>query len=149
MSLKVANGNYYCEQAKVKLDGRFGFGNVTVPNINSYLSDFKCETDGNGKGMLNSSIGLLTYDELLYAGGYVSIVNKEFYLTDSTYLFWTMSSNGYWAYPYEWVAGEGIGTIPTLHSSAQYMAVLKPVINLKADTQFTGNGTLDNMYMVK
>ena len=41
-----------------------------MTGYSSYTPDFKCGADGNGYGLVNANIGLITYDEAVYAGGY-------------------------------------------------------------------------------
>ena len=47
-------------------------GNETVVVKENYTPNFKCSTDKNGKGILTSKVGLLTYDEAVHAGNYCS-----------------------------------------------------------------------------
>ena len=51
-----------------------------MTTYNKYTPDFKCSSDGNGKGLVNASVGLLTYDEVVYAGGYYRQSNSNYYL---------------------------------------------------------------------
>lgn len=58
----VVTGNYYCEQVKVKRTASWTSGSATMTLYTSYTSNFKCTTDKNGKGLVNSSVGLLGLD---------------------------------------------------------------------------------------
>ena len=143
----VASGNYYCEQAKAKVIDEQTSGSATMIVYTSYTPNFKCETDGNGKGVVNSNIGLLTYDELVYAGGYSDTNNSNYYLYTTKY-WWTMSPSGYSSYPSAtvWrIVGEGTYR----DFGVDYSHTLRPVINLKSDTNMIGSGTIDNPYVVK
>ena len=60
----VASGNYFCESAKIKYDSTATSGSATSVVYSSYTPDLTCPTDGNGKGLLDLSVGLITYDEI-------------------------------------------------------------------------------------
>ncbi len=142
----VASGNYYCEQAKVKTLPDSSSGNATMTTNESYIPNFKCEMDGNNKGIINASVGLLTYDELVYAGNYYLQTNTNYYLYNGKY-FWTMSPAGFsGVYSIVWdVTSVGALTTSFVYGSA----ALRPVLNLKADTLVTGIGTSANPYVIE
>lgn len=142
----VASGNYYCEQAKVKTLPDSSSGNATMTTNESYIPNFKCEMDGNNKGIINASVGLLTYDELVYAGNYYLQTNTNYYLYNGKY-FWTMSPAGFsGVYSIVWdVTSVGALTTSFVYGSA----ALRPVLNLKADTLVTGTGTSTNPYVIE
>ena len=158
---KVASGNYYCEQAKVtsSIDCST-LGSVTMNLSSSYTPNFKCSTDGNGKGVVNTSVGLLTYDEVVYAGGYFNKINNNYYLikglTSGNYkYFWTMSPNcsksSYSNSVYDvdinfngnYLGLLGSGSI----TNSTYL--LRPILILKADTQALGTGTSSDPFVVE
>ena len=142
----VASGNYYCEQAKVKTLPDSSSGNATMTTNESYIPNFKCEMDGNNKGIINASVGLLTYDELVYAGNYYLQTNTNYSLYNGKY-FWTMSPAGFsGVYSIVWdVTSVGALTTSFVYGSA----ALRPVLNLKADTLVTGIGTSANPYIIE
>ena len=143
----VVTGNYYCEQAKAKAADELTAGSSTMTVYSSYTPNFKCEIDGNGKGIVNSNVGLFTYDELVYAGGYSDFNNSSYYLYTTNY-WWTMSPSGYSSYPSAtvWrIVGEGTYR----DFGVDYSHTLRPVINLKSDTNMIGLGTKANPYVVK
>ena len=143
---KVVTGDYYCEQAKAKYSDSWTSGNANMTLYSSYTPDFKCSSDGNGKGVVNTSVGLLTYDEVVYAGGYYSQSNSNYYLNNSAIYWWTMSSAGFASgYSRVWyVTTAGFiysGDVNTTHR-------LRPVLILNADTIISGKGTSSNPYVV-
>ena len=147
-SKNIATESYYCEEAKVKYDSSWTSGNTTVVDYNNYVPNFNCSTDGNGKGIINASIGLLTYDEVIYAGNYPYIKNDKNYLYNNFH-WWLMSPAGYdGANAFAWdVASSG-----TLYVYGTYGSSvnLRPVINLKSDTQISdGDGTKDNPFVIQ
>ena len=145
LSKSVASGAYYCEQAKVKYFDSWTSGSAIMTTYNKYTPDFKCSSDGNGKGVVNASVGLLSCDEVVYAGGYYNQNNSSYYLYNNTY-FWTMSPAGFsgsrsnvW---YVTVAADIRNTI------VNDTNCLRPVLILNADTLATGSGTSSDPYVV-
>ena len=148
LASNVATGNYYCEQAKAKRDSSWTSGNANMTLYSSYTPDFKCSSDGNGKGVVNASVGLLNYDEVVYAGGYFGQSNTNYYLYNSAIDWFTMSPAGFsgsnsrvW---YVYTAG-GIGNRDVDSTSA-----VRPVLILSTDTKISsGDGTKKNPFMVE
>ena len=66
---KVVTGSYFCEAAKLMYFSG-SVGNFSVPVKENYTQNFECATDGNGKGLVTASVGLITYDEIAFAGGW-------------------------------------------------------------------------------
>ena len=149
LAKNVAIGNYYCEQAKVKWYNSATSGNATMIIYTSYTPSFKCSTDGNGKGIVNASVGLLSYDEVVYAGGYFNVMDNNYYLNNSYSPSWTMSPAGFVpgnSNSYVW----GVGYSAFISSATVDSSVpLKAVLNLTADTLVTGDGTKDNSFTVE
>ncbi len=127
--------------------------------VMNYIPTFNCSSifndlftlNGNSKGneKLTYPIGLLTVDELAYAGLSYGYLNKMSY-TYSTQSYWTMSPSYYNsdnAMPGIWLAfNEGnFGGANTF-----YVYGIRPVINLKADTEISGGiGTANDPFIVK
>ena len=148
LSVNVASGNYYCEQAKVKYNANYISGNAVMTLYSSYIPNFKCTTDGNGKGVVNASVGLLSYDEAVYAGGYKGQSNSNYYLYNSAIIWWMMNSSGFFtSYPYVWIVNAQGGIDEGNSSIARS---IRPVLILNADTQiFDGDGTKNNPFVVE
>ena len=145
LAKSVARGNYYCEQAKVKYSDRFTSGSATMTTYNKYTPDFKCSSDGNGKGVVNASIGLLSYDEVVYAGGYPYSSNSNYYLCNNAF-FWTMSPVGFYSgISTGWV----VDNVGRLNYRDIFNGVpVRPVLSLNADTLVTGSGTSSDPFVV-
>ena len=144
-SNNVVIGNY-CEQAKVKRFSNWTSGNANMTLYSSYTPDFKCNSDGNGKGVVNANVGLLTYDEVVYAGGYFDQNNSNNYLYNgnSNNSFYTMSPSGSdGTTSFLWVMGRYISC-----GSVSGVYLLKPVINLKTDVVVLGNGKSSSPYQL-
>ena len=147
---KVAVGNYFCEQAKALRTTDHSSGNATMTFFLNYTPDLKCETDGNGKGLINNSVGLMNYDELVLAGAYLGQSNSSYYLYKDFY-WWTMSACG--------CDPTVVGTPPSIwyvstsgglsSATVRGTSSLRPVINLKADTLATGTGISGDPYVVQ
>ena len=147
LAKNVASGAYYCEQAKAKLEDSYTSGNATMTTYNKYTPDFKCSSDGNGKGVVNASVGLLTYDEVVYAGGYFNQSNSNYYLNNPAIFWWTMSPAGFTSgYSYVWY----VATAGDVNRDRVYSTfAVRPVIILNADTLVTGSGTSSDPFVVQ
>ena len=144
---KVATGTYYCEQAKSKIISNYTSGNATMILYSNYNPDFKCTTDGNGKGLITSNVGLITYDEVVYAGGYYNKLISDYYLYNSNAHWWTMSPAGFeGSLSAIWFIGSP-GNVANDRVDCNYG--LRPVLILNADTKISGgNGTSENPFVV-
>ena len=150
LAKNVASGAYYCEQAKAKYSDSYTSGSATMTTYNKYTPDFKCSSDGNSKGVVNASVGLLSYDEVVYAGGYYGQNNRNYYLYNSAIVWWTMSPQGFSDsnfYSWVWrITESGNITIGVVGYSSR----LRAVLNLTADTQISdGDGTKENPFIVE
>ena len=112
---------------------------------------FTVEDNKNGNSNLKYAIGLLSDDEFYLAGGYVKwAVNSKnnFYLYTGT-SYWLMSAAGYGSSS-AWetrVDIDGNKNGADMRVNATYG--VKPVINLKANSLKSGDGTINNPYTVK
>ena len=146
----IVSGNYYCEQIKVKYHSSYTTGQSSVPIYQEYEPNFKCETDGNGKGMVNSNVGLITYDEMVYTGGYYYIENNKYFLFNGFYS-WTMSPSGVAATSGTKVWGIYDHDIANVKNGCYVSSglTLRPVINLKSDVKVSGTGTNSDPFVVE
>ena len=116
------------------------------------LSKFTASDTEYGNGALNGyKIGLLTTDEVAFAGGNAGFPNYSYYLHKNTYNnYWVNSPSGFYfnsiafnwyVYPSGNLSGDGM--ISTSKS-------LRPVIALKPSTNIVsgGNGTASNPFVV-
>ena len=141
----VVSGAYYCEQAKAKDKDSWTSGSATMTTYNKYTPDFKCTTDGNGKGVVNASVGLLAYDEVVYAGGYRGQSNSDYYLCNNK-SSWTMSPAGFTGGSDSKVWYVSTGYVN--HDYVYNTNTVRPVLNLNADTLVTGTGTSSDPFVV-
>ena len=144
----VASGAYYCEEAKAKYDDSYTAGSANMTLYSNYKPNFKCTTDENGKGVISASVGLLTYDEVVYAGGYFHRPNSNYYLYNSNIYWWLMSPAGFWTnYSTVWSVSVdgGIGNLNVANAHR-----FRSVLNLKSDTKISdGDGTKGNPFIVE
>ena len=155
LASRVATGNYYCEQAKVKYLSRNNTENSNMVLYSDYAPNFKCKTDLYGKGIVNANIGLITYDEYIYSGGYlypvISDSNSTYYASE--YESYTMSPSGYYSageFATNWSIKNYAGYSTVTNGFARLHMILRPVINLKSNVQISsGDGTKNNPFIVK
>ncbi len=118
-----------------------------TPTLNCSQSNDLFTTSESSKGnkKLTYPIGLITADEVVLAGGFGGSNNTSYYLYTGQH-YWTMSPryfNGYYAYVFA-VHSDGSLDYWNVNSGSG----VRPVINLKADVSFTGEGTASNPYEV-
>lgn len=123
------------------------------PSLNcSNNNDKFTVSTSNGNGKLNYPVGLLTSDEIAYAGAVwgntvneTSVTNKSFYLYTGS-LWWTMTPsrlNG--VYPSVFV----LSNTGSLYAQSGNTNGVRPSIVLKLGTTFSsGNGTGNSPYVV-
>ncbi len=121
------------------MQGRDSYPSLTCTESSPY-------TDGYILSLRGLNVGLLSYDEVILAGGntstannayYLNNVNNSFTITPNTYKY----SNGYTGIISFGTNLQGVDVASELN--------LHPVINLKADTvTISGNGTVNNPYVI-
>ena len=134
--------------------------------VNSKNPSFKCTDKDNdlyttpgsseGNGALKvtpgdndstpTPIGLITADEVAYAGGVYNQSNRSYYLYNNA-TYWTMSPNRFFS--------GGTAIVFHVYSngdiSSSYVNTadgVRPVINLRADVQLTGTGSQNDPFVV-
>ena len=117
-------------------------------NQGGKLSKFTVDDTTNGNGNLTYKIGLLTADEIAFAGSIANTYNSSTYLQENTGTTWWWSlSPG--AFDGDragvWLVGSGY----LRDNDVSYNFGLRPAISLVSSTSVTGNGTSENPYIVK
>ena len=123
---------------------------LKCPNDNNggKLSKFTVDDTTNGNGNLTYKIGLLTADEIAFAGSIAYTYNRSTYLQENTGTTWWWSLS-----PYDFSGGRASvwlvdsGYLDFGNVNSDYG--LRPAISLVSSTNVTGNGTSDNPYVVK
>ncbi len=111
---------------------------------------FKCPQDDDKftvtNGKLTYPVGLITADEVAYAGGLLNIENKTYYLYTETW-YWTMSPalfNGTYANVWYVIFS---GNIQDYRVGSSYG--IRPVISLKHETKYlSGNGSKETPFLI-
>ena len=141
---KIA-ASQFCSEIHAIWDNTWSSDKGSV--YNNYSPTFKCN---DAMYTYNLKIGLINYDEAVYAGAYYGKQNTDYYLYTG-YQYWTMSTAGYYDSDYgsaTWVIGTS-GTFGWIYFYAKNSNVIRPVINLSKEVIVDGQGTVDNPYVVK
>ena len=124
---------------------------LKCPNDNNggKLSKFTVDDTKNGNGNLTYKIGLLTADEIAFAGSIAYTYNRSTYLQENTGTTWWWSLSPYVFFvggrARVWFVGSGdLGS-----GYVNYDGGLRPVISLISSTNVTGDGTSENPYVVE
>lgn len=123
---------------------RISNGQPTLKCANNSDKFTKSTTIGNGK--LTKMMGLITSDEVMYAGEKYGVTNKEYYLYSGKY-YWTMT-------PYSYSIGVArVGSVNG-YGSLSYFRVnddfpVRPVVSLKSDAISGGGGTMNEPFVVE
>ena len=150
----------FCSDRKIN----WGNGYLTTPTttygaygrlIDRRTPSLKCAQDGdkfkvsNESAKLDYPISLITADEAAMAGGVYNTPNSNYYLYNGQY-FWTLSPSGFhsnYSLAHVWSVLPSGGLFGWISVTSSFG--VRPVINLKADTQITkGDGTALNPYVV-
>ena len=119
-------------------------GQPTLKCANNNDKFTKSTTIGNGK--LTKMIGLITSDEVIYAGGKSGTYNQEYYLYSGAW-YWTMA-------PYSYASGVAIVNFVYFYGflSNSYVnnssGAVRPVVSLKSDAISGGSGTAASPFLV-
>ena len=123
---------------------------LKCPNDNNggKLSKFTVDDTTNGNGNLTYKIGLLTADEIAFAGSIAYTYNRSTYLQENTGTtwWWSLSPLNFLG-DVALVWNVGSGYLGSNYVDSLYG--LRPAISLVSSTNVTGNGTSDNPYVVK
>jgi len=112
----------------------------------AYASDlYTTSISTKGNNSLTYPIGLITADEVSMTGGLSGTLNPSYYLYNGQH-YWTLS-------PYNFSGTSAglffVNSAGYLHSGGVSNSFdVRPVINLKSDTKFTGKGTTSDPYVV-
>lgn len=122
---------------------RMSNGQPTLKCANNSDKFTKSTTIGNGK--LTKMMGLITSDEVMYAGEKYGVTNKKYYLYSGKY-YWTMT-------PYSYSIGVARAGSVNGYGSLSYFRVsddfpVRPVVSLKSDAISGGSGTAESPFFV-
>ena len=133
------NATYYGATRRLVSGGRFVIAGGTGPSL-------KC----NGElSKINSKVGLITADELAFAGYVIGTGNTTTYLQENaTDTIWWSLSPSYFdgSYAGVWRVNGGSGYFSDNNVNDTYG--VRPSISLKPSTNVTGNGTSSSPYII-
>ena len=123
---------------------------LKCPNDNNggKLSKFTVDDTINGNGDLTYKIGLLTADEIAFAGSIAYTYNRSTYLQENTGTtwWWSLSPGGFdGSAAGVWLVNSGVLN----YNRVRHNNGLRPVISLISSTNVTGDGTSENPYVVE
>jgi len=105
-----------------------------------------------GNGLLTNPIGLITADEIMLAGGSIghNLTNNTYYLYDGSWSNLTLTpARLHMTANYSDIYATCLGNAGSFYSySTTSMSGVRPVINLKADVAFTGDGSYETPYEI-
>ena len=125
---------------------------LKCPNDNNggKLSKFTVDDTTNGNGNLTYKIGLLTADEIAFAGSIAYTYNRSTYLQENTGTTWWWSLSPYdfdGSFARVWFVSSGYLNYHNVDYGRGFG--LRPVISLISSTNVTGDGTSENPYVVE
>ena len=136
-----------------------GYGtNVTIYGATQRLVGTSGSAGGTGPSLkcnelskITSKVGLITADELAYAGYAYAQNNTTTYLqenaTEEDTYWWSLSPDFFGgSFAFVWLVNGSIGYFG--HSNVDYPRGVRPSISLKSTTNVTGDGTSDKPYKV-
>ncbi len=117
-----------------------------IPSLKCPQNNDKFTTSGSlGNGKLTYPVGLIKADEVVYAGGKVYTSNSSYYLY-SGQIYWTISPS-YFTYGRSRVwRVDSTGRLAS--NGAVFSFALRPVISLKSDITFSGNGSMTEPFEI-
>ena len=116
----------------------------------NHNDSFSVKASSSNNGALTYSIGLLSTDETMLAGGYIGN-NQNFYL-NSGIDYWTMSPRDLLAVQVNinYVNSSGNAGIAKDSSGlSSKLFGVKPVINVQSNSFIGGIGSIDNPYVIE
>ena len=161
---KVSTAVFCNDTSGLKLSSEYGFtsgpstifssGNRLAQSFNNFAKDNSpsliCPaTSEKVGGSYNLKIGLITGDELTFAGGLYSVASNNYLNTNGNYNYWSMtpvfySNNMYFNLVMNNNLKEGV-----LNTGGQQISALRPVINVSGSVTENADGTVDNPYIIK
>ena len=142
----LADYTNYIQKTKFCNDNNTGIDNLKAHNrvVVDHISSFVCYDN-----LAASKVGLLSVDEMIYAGASVSEDNTSFYLYNENQGTSTYSMSGY--------KYNGVTYIPFMlnstgkvvtNESGDSLHNIKPVINIIKTASVTGSGTVKDPYVL-
>ena len=144
------NKNYYSATKRLVQASSWSPGgtgpSLICPNDNNggKLSKFTVSDTTNGNGALSgyAKVGLLTADEIAFAGGAYNIANSTYYLqgnTNSSDWWWALSPDGFGgSYADVWFVNDSSGDL--LSGGARNSFGVRPSLSLQSGVKISSSG---------
>lgn len=119
------------------------------PNLQCNNQDVYTTKDSiTGNSSLQYPIGLISADEIAFAGGKLNVSNINYFLNTNLY-YWSLSPYLY-SPQYKQAVMFIMGTNGELYSGATEWSEVgvRPVINIRADVALSGSGTTSDPFKV-
>ena len=151
----AANQTRYSTFGRIYANGSYETAanpSLVCPNAGSdnKLSKFTVSDRINGNGNLTYKVGLLTADEIVFAGAIYSSDNSTYYLKQNATGTWRWSLSPYrfsGAYAYVWfVYSTGYLNFNYVVSNS---GGLRPAVSIHSGVHVTGTGTTSDPYIVQ
>jgi len=131
-----------------RLSGTNAWKPIQTPSLqcaNKERDLFTLKNSENGNKSLTYPVGMITSDEIIFAGSFGHIKNSTHYLYTAS-KYWTLSPSSY---------GSSYATVFSIDSFGAIYSErvntkngLRPVINLRADIPFSGDGSEVSPYKI-
>ena len=136
--------NVFCNDRTYTNHNFSGFDRLATNKTPSFLcqnSEDKYTVSNIGNGLLTNPIGLMTADEVIFAGSNFTNPNTNYYLAKNINSFWTMTPSRFVTNAMNFTS-TGEANVNTSYS-------VRPVINLKSNVDLAGSGTSADPYIIK
>lgn len=145
----VLTGDGYSTKINYSINSRINKNNASLICLRPEIDEFTTKTSADGNKALIYPIGMITGDELLFAGGKHRTQNVQAYY-NSEIAFWTMTPFSFDLY-YDSEAFIVISNSNYVYqSAAKWPYSIRPVINLSKDVLYASGSCLKNdPYTVK
>ena len=141
----VVSANY-CNDASYTIKNYHTYFNGYERIINSSNPTMNCpKPTSDFGGIYNQKIGLITADEIMFAGGNYGTDNTSYYLANGE-AFYTGTPSEYYNYKASVFYVSSTGSLETITPN-EYLGI-RPVISLKSDIIVSGTGTHDDPFTI-
>ena len=148
----IYEGDGLSSSIKTRYNGDIRYTQTITPTFSCQnYTDFFTVSNKKGNQNLSYPIGMITIDEIMYAGSKHNTINRLYYLYNGQ-AYWTMTPMAFSSiynsiFPHT-MSPEGIARGYATGSTTSIN--VRPVINLKADVEITGGiGTQNEPFVVK
>lgn len=137
----------FCNDASFLKDGSTYYFGAYTRNVEEGKPSLICPDNTSGfGGVYERKIGLLTADEVVMAGSAFDVTNNQYYLYNGE-SFFTMSPSQHEKSTMNIFIVNNEGALST--SPTNTLAGVRPTINIDGTVFVSGNGTINNPYIIE